>query len=1061
MTFIPSPIVNTPHSNVIEGASLTIQNVLAGAPLTDMSRGFLQPETLTPEERKRFSERLGLTGPMKALVDVATNPMVILGAFLSMRAPVQKASDLFEIPSRVKRLARQVGPLDHAIGTPDQIFREQPHIANTIYRVIEERNHLKTLWNNVTIEAQEQASKILGKNFSRTHHELAGLYMEGAHKHNSLLNRVIRSKSKLPDSTAPILNLEAIKAEDPNLLPAIEKFVAVERKGYNDIWKTAATELREQLLEHGRKSGIDDTQLREVISQLKPKKGEIPLGAFVTDYLPHIVKSPKNLLPKSLVNEYGYQREMFSRNRRVSTPGRLRERSFSMPDRKEMEGIEKFLDADSYSGYTGIINQGPASLKEKTYQIVDMVGQFNPQTVPAKFRNRYTQMLIDDFNVPDDVAVAQTEKLTRVIAEQTDKFTNFGPRTRTFESLLDEQAFTLGTVPTYTINAIKAKEGFVHSMAPAYVMDTPIKGTGLKKGTTPRQAFETFAKSYRLRGDQVRAQILEGDYVPLLMGTKTFREWKNAAAFNGWKLNAVNKLRSPNTAEWMDKIPGGRKARESLIRTVSNEDSALRSNRAIQNTLTGAIYHGALGFNVASATQNMLQSVISTAPMFGLDSTSKGVSRVVGQIPRLAKTYNKLRRDGKASNIAFEGALRDVFPDFAKRELHSTGQFAELIEAGNFKESPLARGLEKFNRVGMSLFTGTETFNRLVAFETAMVHGLKDPTLLRGLSPAKALADKEVRNNLTDLAARVVRTTQFSGGRVSTPRGLLNVPGPIRQFATFPIRYAGFLAESPNYGSNAIGKNLGTIGRAMMYSGGAYELAKNLAEVDISRGLMFGALPEPREHGPFAPFPFVPPAVDIVGSGIQALTSDDERKKKGFIRSLAPLAPGGVALSRAYRTLAPRYADYSELNQTGKVSTYDDEGNKISRLSYVQLMAKAAGIKTWSNQQEVEVSKFLLSQRDQMRELRNQYLQAMASNDYDQAKSIQAEWERKWPGMGGLQVKASDIRRLHERQEMTRIERVLKQFNEQQRQFLEPIVGMARAQTDISTLVNSPELLRF
>ncbi len=88
--------MHTGSSRVWDSPQLTLSN-LAGGNLSGAIQAWKAPDELSPEERRKLSDRLGLTGTMFApLIDISTNPMVIAGAAmaLSKRFPLPTAAAL-------------------------------------------------------------------------------------------------------------------------------------------------------------------------------------------------------------------------------------------------------------------------------------------------------------------------------------------------------------------------------------------------------------------------------------------------------------------------------------------------------------------------------------------------------------------------------------------------------------------------------------------------------------------------------------------------------------------------------------------------------------------------------------------------------------------------------------------------------------------------------------------------------------------------------------------------------------------------------------------------------
>jgi len=159
-------------------------------------------------------------------------------------------------------------------------------------------------------------------------------------------------------------------------------------------------------------------------------------------------------------------------------------------------------------------------------------------------------------------------------------------------------------------------------------------------------------------------------------------------------------------------------------------------------------------------------------------------------------------------------------------------------------------------------------------------------------------------------------------------------------------------------------------------------------------------------------------------------------------RHLAVAVPGGLGLSRVYRTLNPKYADYDQYRTTGVVPIYDKENKLIGRYTPTQLMARAMGVRTINTAQEQEMAHYLLKQRDNLRQYRMDYLEALSQNNLEKAADIQTDFRKAYPDFGPLRVKKSDIRTIRRRREMSRLERIVQGLPSEYRPLYEQMVNM-------------------
>ncbi|MHC4867825.1 MAG: hypothetical protein ACYTEX_27455, partial [Planctomycetota bacterium] len=273
-----------------------------------------------------------------------------------------------------------------------------------------------------------------------------------------------------------------------------------------------------------------------------------------------------------------------------------------------------------------------------------------------------------------------------------------------------------------------------------------------------------------------------------------------------------------------------------------------------------------------------------------------------------------------------------------------------------------------------------------------------------------------------------------------------------RQYMHFPMRFMAYLHGSLRMGADPSKLDWGTIGRVLSGSTAAYIAARNLAGLDLSRGLMVGALPVPGyEKSAFYPFPFIPPAVGIIGETAKAALTGEPRQLRNVA---AMLVPGGVALRRAHRGLSPRFADYKNPTQDGRVPLYNEDKSLIGTLSPMELTLRALGLRPTSVSAEVGAAQWLLSQRDRVRQYRRDYTQALFENDPRKADAVNQEFQKAYPELGPIQLKKSDLRALENRRELSRLHRISKGVSRGYRPLFEHIMGeasLARVTGDIES----------
>ncbi|MEE8442713.1 MAG: hypothetical protein V3S37_03100 [Dehalococcoidia bacterium] len=565
---------------------------------------------------------------------------------------------------------------------------------------------------------------------------------------------------------------------------------------------------------------------------------------------------------------------------------------------------------------------------------------------------------------------------------------------------------TLSVRPVYKMGFLDTFERYVNGMAGTAGWTLSGAGKRIEMGIT----------ALKKSGDAGRAELMANTYVPLGKGLMTPRQ---AMAAQQWG-HTMTWARETLTS---DKLPLPKAIKNWLEKGLSAD----RGPYGFSQMSTGAagwLYLSTLGGNPGSAMLNLMQTFLTTAPLLGPRATGHGMSRVYDK----SKKYFGLRKSGKNH----ETAMAKAFPDFEEAGLsahpitdeatRNTFRYAwdesKLKLPGRYKE-----GWDRTKSALMWLFSRTEQFNRVVAFESAMWKGANE-----GMK----------RGPLMKAARDVVAKTQFLTGPETTPAILVDKNPLIRQYLMFPTKMAQFVldtAQATGSGVQAgfLGRNWGTLGRAMAYSGGLYEAGKSLG-MDLSGGLVTGSLPVPRTDSPFGVFPLVPPAFQLGGSALQSLlTGDIEPLQK----TLPLLVPGGVPAARAAglvpglagpevgKALGRYYADYEQRTPDGRIAVFSRDGNLVGYETTMQLITRGLGLPGAGGElrNEARAIPWILKNRDRIREARRDYLEAMFQSDYNRMTGIREDFERAY-GIP-LMLKQSHIEAMQMRRMVPRLERIL------------------------------------
>ena len=398
----------------------------------------------------------------------------------------------------------------------------------------------------------------------------------------------------------------------------------------------------------------------------------------------------------------------------------------------------------------------------------------------------------------------------------------------------------------------------------------------------------------------------------------------------------------------------------------------------------------------------------------------------------------------------------------------------------------------------MKLFTHTEMFNRIVTGEAMLAQLQKAGRIgdikagangvYRSVGGRAEFGDVEVANNVRQM----VQNTQFGSDLINSPALFQNsgfgVPW-VRQFFTFPLRTLTNLFDTVPMVNNGR-RTWGMMGfetknafaavahdtmRMMGMGAVIYEAGKNLAGIDLSRGLAGQALYDSTIVGPallstdqeLAYNLPMPPAVSAIRDFTQALTQDDI----SILGTFAPrFVPGGIALSRALSAF-PRFsepkgwfgglqresADWGNVTPEGQVPIYRADGSLLEYRSAARTVLGSLGFSSYMFQNDKALNAFLVKNRAAVIGERRKYMDAVLANNMDRANKIKAAFEKrfKFP----LSVSKDQVERALQLREVPLKERMYQrlqpEFRPVVRPYLEERLETLKARTpeelDLST----------
>jgi hypothetical protein len=941
----------------------------------------LSPLSLSPSELLTFKRQIMGNKKNKlveTLLDISTNPLFIIGVIASIAYPITSTKTMFEIAEGLKPVAAKVGPFMSYIHSAFTNLRQFNPLYQKLIGVSTESSLFIKEFGDKMSKILQGAGKMDGLNQAK----LIG-YVQGWNKGTGELGAIYKGIGN-----APIMpNLR--NQMSPELIAAGDKL----RNMFEEV-----------------KGKFPEEMLDRIVTELDAKG--IRIGRWIRDYFPHQARydrfeeeAIKSLHTMSGKVGWGKQLESVIETKVSSF---LKKRmGTAVPDWKIMEEATSagLVRPDFVPTLRAEVNASIADAKATVGEILTGIVKNYPDlgdSAKTSFATAVKKALQDQkFNVSGRFGSAPTANMRLgMMAEHL--FENMGTA-QSLDDALTTVATAMASPPVYSMDVYKVLPNYLNSMASTYAWH------GTKLGPQILGLTKEFTKA-GWYGQRWARPYVEDQLIPLVRGLKTYKAFQRNIDWMDYKKTMVDLI---------SKSPIGRVIPAQSKEWMLNFYNDFGPSLAIE-TVGGQISRwfqlSTLGLNVSSSIKNSLQPFLTTMPLFGATRMAKGMGVVASKLGQ----YASLRTGGMAHSDAFLQA----FPDFVKA-LGAKSDIIRRMAAGDLMEETgmIPKGIkttwEKIKEVAMTPFGAAETLNQLTTFYTAKGASLSEGYIGGLLKTSSAEAIEAAANRF---GARAVEMTQFVGGPLGLPRALLDVWPPFRQFMHFPLRYMGFLAGSTRLGEQGI--NLGTLGRGLAASTAMYYGAKNLAGVDLSQGLMTGALPLPTyEKAPFYPFPFVPPVAGVAGSVVQALASGDT---KSLTSAGALMVPGGVPGRRLYRNLSRKYADYKNRTPDGKIPVYNDQQALVGTFTPMQLTLKAIGLTPSSVAAEQGAAQWLLKQRDQIREYRRLYLQAITENDNNKAQSIQAEWKKRYPELGEIQVSKQDIKAVSNRREVARLERILR-----------------------------------
>jgi hypothetical protein len=1004
---------------------------LATGRLGAAGMALFNPDDLSPHELKSVQERLlekvGVQDNpfLKAITDLATNPLMWIGLAMTLHPVYGKVGRLKDITALMKKggtYVKDTHPFLDGILSPMTASRAIWH-TGFWDRMLKYFDHMKEFYDDIGGEFSKHLEwyNSVSKTGQLTARQRALIYLKAGGWDKPL--RFEKIRQQLDDRSFKIINGKRISGtplqayyhkvfgEGSVLAPDLNRVMAAEDPHLIEL----SNRIRGVLDRAGRKLGLDNPKLLKDLAE----KG-IDLEA---DYMPQMVaRMPveAEAFRGKILGMDTYKKAI----RRITknyTPGILNQRmGMSLPQQAQLDLVKDALDPTMYRKIMGLEPRLIQEFKTTLHNLVQGADELSVEAVDKAMRHlnpAAVETLRQSEGVYETFLTKMRNELraVRLLGDERLRGDN-----------LDRLARILGAPGRYNLDAVGVVQRYMQAAAPSYAWYTRSGGKELFDIVDNHVAIamSKMALPGNTGGERFITDFKDS-LAPMLRGLKDPKEWYRQQKWMDF---------SYRSAEWLTREGSLQKSipkplRKWLTDRFTGQAGSL-SEKTIGGQIAGMFYTGTLGMNLSPVSKNMMQNLITTLNVVGPEHTAKGLQEVARRMPRFLELVGK---------EGVEEATRRVFPGYYKY-FGSEGIAAAMAAGDLVKEGTptagVAKGFEKVKQTIMLPFAASEKLNRFWAFYAGQSKALAE------LGVNRAAASREVLEQAHEAARFVTTFTQFPGGILNQPRALRGQWAPFRQFLHFPLRYMEYLYGSMRMGPDPNVRSLGIMGRTLMGSTAAYTLGKDLLGVDLSAGLAGGAMPGPGYEGSaFYPFPFVPPIFSVAGDVAMALHQGDPSR---LLNTASMMVPGGLALRRGFKTFAPRYADYKNRGIDGRIPVYNESRMLIGRMSPVQLVMRGVGIKPAELQSEQDMMKYLLGQRDKIRQYRREYLEALASNDITKAQAVKREYTRKYPGLGELRVKKSDIKAVKNRHTVSRLNRTLKGFPVEARPMFQQMVEQAR-----------------
>jgi hypothetical protein len=934
------------------------------------TRAIFQPDTLSPAEMQTITNRIAGPKPnplMKTILDVATNPLVIMGLIGGyLLYPAVGKDVLTKVFMNMRKGVPETGLLGRFVGGSFTRMRHLvTHNGESLHAAIAEMN--QSIVKYVT-EDQVLRAKAHGHLTSKRAQRQVAMALQGWNQGGDEGAVNILKMANTP--IAPKLQ--------GKFMEGVQSGVDETRNYLNAVWKK-----------------LDDTPgFRDNFREAAEKAGKEP-GKFRKNYFPHI--GEENKLRQGVIKSAGARArkagESWSDPIANSLLPKKRLMVAKASQLREAEAV-----GDIVAGYADDVERAiQANISEFRGKLADEIAKngTTESAIRKAVKTVTARMDLDDVYV--DAAVNQIKTSAQ------------GLPGRTFDEALDWASEMIRRPAEYSLDLDDVLTRTSTQIARTLAVFGEPKGQVEAHGAKIKRLIEYFrttvapnakhGETIMPKGQAVDTYVNE-QVMRMNLGQMTPKAMARNSAWMEFRKKKIDWLESPMAQKMVPDKP-----RKWMIDRLG--DFSTLDADTIGHGINSYLYMSAMGVNMGPVSKNVGQNLLTFNNLPRMGGAVFEGARVTMQ-----KTMGYLG-DVISGNVPAREAFENHFKEFIEAQGPQSGLIDKLFGAKEIVGMPATgakKGVEIARDVLMAPFKFSELFvNRMPAFYGAR---------------ARVMSWGESAANASKIASNLVDASHFTGGPMGMPGGIIDTWAPWRQFMQFPMRTLDFAMNSTRMGKNPAKLDFGTLSRMTATAAATYTVGKNMLGLDLSPGLMAGAMPFPQyENSPFYPWPLVPPIVQMAGNVVKGVAQGEAKP----ILDVAPLlVPGGTAAVRLQKTLGRKRADYSNRLEDGRIPVYNDKGGLIGAYTPLQLSLRAMGMMPIDVAAERGASKWLITQRDQIREYRQKWLEARTANDAVKADRIQRDFQKQYPELGPMQFKKSDINSIEQRRETARLSRIMR-----------------------------------